>query len=123
MLDIGLIDTEHMQSVIKVFSFLSFLFLQNCIILVIWKPVTAKPRVKNHLSFISDQRGYVTILKDFQQGFQLLGIAWREKHQVRSARTHEWGPGPPIGPLRGPGRKPLTGVQGSAPLCRKILVR
>ena len=29
------------------------------------------------------------------QGFQLLGIAWREKHQVRSARTHECGPGPP----------------------------
>ena len=35
------------------------------------------------------------------QGFQLLGIAWREKQQVRSARVHEWGPGPPIGPLMG----------------------
>ena len=30
---------------------------------------------------------------DLNQGFQLLGIAWREKHQARSARTHEWGPG------------------------------
>ena len=36
-----------------------------------------------------------------KQGFQLLGIAWREKYQVRSARTQEWGPGPPIGPLMG----------------------
>ena len=50
------------------------------------------------------------------QGFQLLGIAWREKRQMLSARTHEWGPGPPIGPLmgsrgkahnRGPRRRPL----------------
>ena len=29
------------------------------------------------------------------QGFQVLGIAWREKHRARSARTHEWGLGPP----------------------------
>ena len=35
------------------------------------------------------------------QGFQLLGIAWREKHRARSARTHEWGLDPPIGPLQG----------------------
>ena len=63
------------------------------------------------------------ILRSFftvKQGFQLLGIAWREKHQVRRARTYEWGPGPHIGPLMGPGGKPLTGVQSSAPLCRTI---
>ena len=35
------------------------------------------------------------------QGFQFLGIAWREKHQLQSARTHEWGQGPPKGPLMG----------------------
>ena len=34
----------------------------------------------------------------FYQGFQLLRIAWREKHQVWSVRTHECSPGPPIGP-------------------------
>ena len=27
----------------------------------------------------------------FAQGFQLLGIAWREKHRARRARTHESG--------------------------------
>ena len=30
------------------------------------------------------------------QGCQLLGIAWREKHRPRSARTNEWGTRPPI---------------------------
>ena len=60
------------------------------------------------------------------QGFQLLGIAWREKHQVRSARTHKCGPGlPAIYFYRAPdgvqGESP-TGVQGSAPLCRKICI-
>ena len=29
-------------------------------------------------------------LKVLIQGFQLLGIAWREKHRARRSRTHEW---------------------------------
>ena len=52
----------------------------------------------------------------YSQGFQLLGMSWREKHRARNARTHKRGLGPPMGP----GAKPLTGVQGSAPLCKKI---
>ena len=52
----------------------------------------------------------LSILRFITQGFQLLEIAWREKHQVRSARAHEWSPGPHIGPLKGPEGKPLTGV-------------
>ena len=55
------------------------------------------------------------------QGFQLLGIVWREKHRARSARTHEWGPGQP-GSWWGPRAKPMTGVQSSAPLCKKICI-
>ena len=46
-----------------------------------------------------------------KQGFQLLGIAWREKHRARRARTHEWDPVPPKGSLVW-----LTGVQGSGHL-------
>ena len=38
---------------------------------------------------------YKTLCRQQYQGFQLLGIAWREKHRAQSARTHEWGPGPP----------------------------
>ena len=53
------------------------------------------------------------------QGFQLLGIAWREKHRARSARTHKWDLDRPY---VGPGAKPLTWVQGSAPLCKKICI-
>ena len=43
------------------------------------------------------------------QGFQLLGISWREKHRARSARTYEWDPGPPSA-YRSPG-----GVQEQSP--------
>ena len=38
-----------------------------------------------------------------RQGFQLLEIAWREKQRARSARTHEWGPGPPSTYYKSPG--------------------
>ena len=43
------------------------------------------------------------------QGFQLLGIAWREKHRARNLRTHEWGPGPPSAYHRS-----LVGSRGKA---------
>ena len=53
-------------------------------------------------------------------GFQLYGIAWREKHWARSARTHEWDPGPPIvyiyiGPWWGPRQSPWQGSKASSP--------
>ena len=55
------------------------------------------------------------------QGFQLLGIAWREKHQVRSARTHECGPGPPIGPLMVSREKALQGSKAAPPCVGKFV--
>ena len=56
------------------------------------------------------------ILIDWLQGFQLLGIAWREKHRVWSAlaRTHEWGPGPPMG-------SPWQGSKVAPPCVRKFV--
>ena len=50
------------------------------------------------------------------QGFQLLGIAWREKYWARNAWTHEYGSDPPIGPLVG-SRGPRQ-----SPLCKKICI-
>ena len=38
MLVVGLIDIQHMQSVIKVFFFFFFFFPKIATILVIWKP-------------------------------------------------------------------------------------
>ena len=38
MLVVGLIDIEHMQSVIKGFFFFFFFFFKIASILVIWKP-------------------------------------------------------------------------------------
>ena len=57
------------------------------------------------------------------QGFQLLGISWREKHWARSTRTHEWHPGPPI-VYRTPdgvqGQSPWQGSKASSPCVTKI---
>ena len=59
----------------------------------------------------------VTSRKTLDQGFQLLGIAWREKQNPRvgsrpAYRAPDWS--------RGKSPWPGTGVQGSAPLCRTI---
>ena len=50
---IGLIDIQHMQSVIKVF----FFFSKIATILVIWKPSDRETRVKILPVFNSYQRG------------------------------------------------------------------
>ena len=55
------------------------------------------------------------------QGFQLFGIAWREKHQVQSAGTHECGPGPPIGPPMGSRGKALQGSKAEPPCVGKFV--
>ena len=65
----------------------------------------------NVTGFVLTLHGVSTcICVNKSQGFQLLGIAWREKHRPRSARTHKWGPGPPSAYYRSPG-----GVQRQSP--------
>ena len=54
MLVVGLIDIQHMQSVIKVFF---FFFSKIATILVIWKPSDRETRVKILPVFNSYQRG------------------------------------------------------------------